>query len=626
MAQEKPQKEKLEKSTVAKFQEAFNEARAMPPGPERDARMAKLKKIYTVMDTNFDPPMDANGPLDKLVDWGLRAADFLPGLARTGTIGLPLYKSGDFTRAIQGQAPTGGEYLERAGVPEGPSTKIGRFNPGLRDVAGLGIDMFVSPGGPAAMRQILKSLKKVPTPNLAKQTAAEARTAKILAENAPRPPLLSTETAKKAGTALVNPWGAQALDTAGEFAYQRAFGPENLAAKESFVMPLGQQAAEKGYPIMTERGKMQFAKDVMKEHAGRRNALRSQLANLAPEEIIPPMEMIQPTGASLDIGPTKAKKPLTEGGLGLRDVKIGLKGERALPFTGQSAEDVLDFLKPNFDLQSGRITKRPSTGLVGSGGPWEAVKRKGEWWAVDKSKKAAFNKWVDAGNKPKKFPGAMKWGDYESARLTGYDIAEVSKIADAAQEVAKLKGAYSSQPIRTKGSPAKNVKNQLTGERLGEAAKDIGYNARRYEEELADIISKQTAGPGVPPKAYGGEIFERNQRIGGAAAAAPIIEKKLDRITPRIAAVEAGIPVSTGAAMYALSQSPLLTGMGVLGGLGLTTTLGKTLTGRALKAGRTPSLFVRPLLLEAYNDKRKGEEQSPWKLMKMELNKYAPSK
>ena len=82
---------------------------------------------------------------DKALDLGLRALDWTAGMGRVSAAGLTdlatlgqanLTRPGDFTRMIQGQAPTTEEFLGRSGMEEGP----------LRTGLGFAGDVALDPG------------------------------------------------------------------------------------------------------------------------------------------------------------------------------------------------------------------------------------------------------------------------------------------------------------------------------------------------------------------------------------------------------------------------------------------------------------------------------------------------
>lgn len=112
---------------------------------ERQQLLAAAKKKFSAESGAPEDP----GFGGKALDYGLRALDYPGGLIRTGAAGLiGVAGKDDFKKAFVGQAPGSADYLERAGLDEGPRFDLNPLAEGdtsLRDIEGFGLDVVSDP-------------------------------------------------------------------------------------------------------------------------------------------------------------------------------------------------------------------------------------------------------------------------------------------------------------------------------------------------------------------------------------------------------------------------------------------------------------------------------------------------
>ncbi len=114
-----------------------------------------------------EQPQEEPGLLSKSLGIAGRVLDYPGGLIRTAGAGLAnipysiatgksITQEGDLTNALKGKAPTSAEFMERAGVPEGPHANLmpeftvgghtfGKGDTSLRDAEGLLMDIGTDP-------------------------------------------------------------------------------------------------------------------------------------------------------------------------------------------------------------------------------------------------------------------------------------------------------------------------------------------------------------------------------------------------------------------------------------------------------------------------------------------------
>jgi len=102
---------------------------------------------------------DDRGLLSKALDYGARGLDYAGGVGRYAAAGLAnipysistgrsLTTRDDLGKVLKGQGPTTAEYMERGGVPEGPSVDLNPFLEGktsARDAVGFVGDVALDP-------------------------------------------------------------------------------------------------------------------------------------------------------------------------------------------------------------------------------------------------------------------------------------------------------------------------------------------------------------------------------------------------------------------------------------------------------------------------------------------------
>ena len=114
-------------------------------------------QVDPVQNIPSEPPRpeakDERGLLRKGFDYGMRALDYPGGLVRTGAAELAdAFAPGDrvtgddWKSALEGQAPTSAQYLERMGLEEGPSVNLPLLGKtSLRDAEGFALDVVSDP-------------------------------------------------------------------------------------------------------------------------------------------------------------------------------------------------------------------------------------------------------------------------------------------------------------------------------------------------------------------------------------------------------------------------------------------------------------------------------------------------
>lgn len=120
--------------------------------PESSGPWSKFKA--TAPEQQMVEATEEPGLLSKAFDYAGRALDYPGGITRTAAAGLAnipysiatgksITQPDDLLNALKGDAPSSSEYMERAGVEEGPS--LGPVS--TRDVLGLGADIALDPMG-----------------------------------------------------------------------------------------------------------------------------------------------------------------------------------------------------------------------------------------------------------------------------------------------------------------------------------------------------------------------------------------------------------------------------------------------------------------------------------------------
>jgi len=173
------------------------------------------------------PPQEEPGLGAKALDYGLRALDYGGGLIRTAGAGLAnipysiatgksITQPEDVLNAFKGKSPTSAQYMERAGIPEGPhadlmpeftipgtDVTLGKGDTSLRDAEGLALDIATDP-----LTSIVKAVK---------------------------------------------PFG-RAAESIGEGAYRSAFKKIDEKLAEKGTQPLSDVLLKNGAPIGTTKG------------------------------------------------------------------------------------------------------------------------------------------------------------------------------------------------------------------------------------------------------------------------------------------------------------------------------------------------------------------------------------
>lgn len=238
----KAPKEPLDRESFEELNQAWADSEQLPEADRAEFRNFLQAKRAEYLQ-HYDAPLDAKGPLDHVAATALGALDYGSGLVRTPSMaaaatlaGRPeLVTAQDWKDAInpldERPAPAVGEYLHRAGVPEGTTLlpeavrsmyaepgsshpwyqpeKGGMLDPTLRGAVGLVGDTALSPAGVSAAVEGVQGLRGMTrAQQLAKMRAPEV-VAALKAEAA-------KEAAKTPGRAMAEGAARLALDPAGE--------------------------------------------------------------------------------------------------------------------------------------------------------------------------------------------------------------------------------------------------------------------------------------------------------------------------------------------------------------------------------------------------------------------------
>lgn len=145
--------------------------------PEEAAEMASLEQEVGAQESPglMSKAMSMGG---KGLDYGIRALDLPGGAVRTGLANVAGLISGkgnivtekDLGNMAAGKAPTSAEYMERLGVPAGPSVSLPVFgDTSARDAAGLVGDIVTDP-----LTAISKSVKALRPASTAAESVGKA--------------------------------------------------------------------------------------------------------------------------------------------------------------------------------------------------------------------------------------------------------------------------------------------------------------------------------------------------------------------------------------------------------------------------------------------------------------------
>ena len=138
-----------EKAEMAQLEKEVGEKVSGGLSSQEQAELNALENEFGAGEKKHEP-----GAFGKALDYGVRTLDYPGGFMRAGlanAAGLiggrtDVVKPEDLSAAARGQGPTSSEYLERLGVPEGPSANlpfVGKTS--LRDAEGFALDVATDP-------------------------------------------------------------------------------------------------------------------------------------------------------------------------------------------------------------------------------------------------------------------------------------------------------------------------------------------------------------------------------------------------------------------------------------------------------------------------------------------------